>query len=214
MNRRRWFTFVNLALAFVLCLWGIEGDVRAQTTKNAGSTSGVNQRRGTTQAQRVAARASQGAQKTGVSKTFAGINPQTATLSPLAPATQTALQAAMNPGGVPDYFGVANYANSPLPTIDPRYRCTHGRDEEIRRLVAGLMRRFTVGHGRIERPRSVYSHCDRGHDDLSGKRLLPDRRDRIHEEDAHLPARHQTSRLCAGECPRALRRRPSNIWGP
>ena len=99
------------------------------------------QMRSTTQAQRRAARLNAAPQKKGVRYKFAGINPATAAYSPLALATTTvapknsapnqaaafspmavgptALATMALPNSMPDYFGVPNWANSPLPKIDP-----------------------------------------------------------------------------------------------
>ena len=75
------------------------------------------QMRSTTQAQRRSARSRQAPQKSGVRVKFAGINATTETLSPLAPAA-TALAPMAPPLSTPDYFGIANWANSPLPQLD------------------------------------------------------------------------------------------------
>ena len=76
------------------------------------------QMRATTAAQRKAARKLQALQQKGVNLNFVGVNPFTAGHSPLA--IQAGPLATMGTAqGMPDYFGVANWANSPLPTLDP-----------------------------------------------------------------------------------------------
>ncbi len=76
------------------------------------------------QSKREAARRSAGLQKKGVRKKFAGISPATSAYSPLA--TGPTALAAMTPGVPPDYFGVSNYANSPLPVLDATGAITLG----------------------------------------------------------------------------------------
>ena len=78
------------------------------------------------QAQREAARLSASPQQKGVNTNFAGLSPTTATESPLAPPSKLkptgppplVPTAAMTVGAVPDYYGVGNYANSPLPVVN------------------------------------------------------------------------------------------------
>ena len=80
------------------------------------------QMRSTTKAQRKAARLRAGPQKKGVTKTFAGINKATAMYSPLARVGTASISTTASMGapfGTPDYFGVGNWANSPLPQLDP-----------------------------------------------------------------------------------------------
>jgi FtsP/CotA-like multicopper oxidase with cupredoxin domain len=71
------------------------------------------------QALRQAARQNVTGQKTGVAVQFAGVSSATAAISPLAQVgtgpTQVAAMASVV--GPVDYFGVANWANSPLPTV-------------------------------------------------------------------------------------------------
>ncbi len=80
--------------------------------------------RGTTMAQRIAVALHINQQKKGVSINFAGINPATAQYSPLGAGPDSKVAkpgelATMAPAlGQPDYFGVANWANSPLPALD------------------------------------------------------------------------------------------------
>ena len=71
--------------------------------------------RSTTRAQRKAARLRAAPQGKGVNPHFAGLDPGTAAQSPLTAGPSTL--ATMTPGAAPDYFGVGNYANSPLPTV-------------------------------------------------------------------------------------------------
>jgi FtsP/CotA-like multicopper oxidase with cupredoxin domain len=73
--------------------------------------------RATTMADRRSARLRQPPQVVGVSTYFAGLDPRTATMSPLSTG-RDALAEVKGPG-TPDYFNVGNYANSPLPAIDP-----------------------------------------------------------------------------------------------
>jgi FtsP/CotA-like multicopper oxidase with cupredoxin domain len=106
---------MRLVAVVVAASLGIDQGIRAQ---NPNGKTPPGQMRSTTQAQRKAARARQAPQKKGVSKVFAGVNPATRTFSPLAAGLSTT--AAMSaPLSTPDYFGVANWASSPLPTIDP-----------------------------------------------------------------------------------------------
>jgi len=83
------------------------------------------QMRTVTRAEREAARARLGPQKKGVFKLFAGINPATATLSPMAQVTSIGKAGPKEPAlmgpalSMPDYFGIGNYANSPLPVGVP-----------------------------------------------------------------------------------------------
>ncbi len=76
-----------------------------------------------TRAEREAARARQAPQKRGVAKVFAGVSPLTLGHSPLAPALSlvplgaTPQFALSSPLVAVDYFGIANWANSPLPTV-------------------------------------------------------------------------------------------------
>jgi FtsP/CotA-like multicopper oxidase with cupredoxin domain len=108
----------------------------AAPQKNAKATAnGQGKRRGTTQAQRKAARGRQAPQTKGVLHRFAGVNPATAPFSPLAPVSPallagTAAGAAVGgpsalatyvmagPLALPDYFGNPNWSNSPLPQLD------------------------------------------------------------------------------------------------
>ncbi len=78
---------------------------------------GNGQMRSMTLAERLAARLRQAAQKTGVTARFAGIAPATAARSPLAMGAPTLTEMAA-PLAQPDYFGVPNWANSPLPQLD------------------------------------------------------------------------------------------------
>ena len=70
--------------------------------------------------------------------------------------------AALNPNAPPDYFGaVPNFANSPLPQVDPTAAGRPGhRHPEVRRLAAG--RRC----GQRERPRQLHPGRHTRHHDL------------------------------------------------
>ena len=71
------------------------------------------------QAKRQAARQNAPKQKTGVTAKFAGLSPATTAISPLAQVGSGPVAPAVLTAGVPpDYFGAANYANSPLPQLD------------------------------------------------------------------------------------------------
>jgi FtsP/CotA-like multicopper oxidase with cupredoxin domain len=94
----------------------VNGQTNLQSTGGNGKGHGNGQMRSMTQAERLSARLNQAKQKTGVSSKFAGINPATAAYSPLA-AGPSVLAAMAAPNSTPDYFGVANWANSPLPAI-------------------------------------------------------------------------------------------------
>jgi FtsP/CotA-like multicopper oxidase with cupredoxin domain len=83
-----------------------------------GQTSTTGQMRTTTTAMRIAAALHLNTENRGSSAvTFAGINPDTAKYSPLAKfgGALAKMVDALTP---PDYFGVANWANSPLPQLD------------------------------------------------------------------------------------------------
>jgi hypothetical protein len=97
-------------------------DLSQQAQKNIpndeiGQTSSNGQMRTTTMAMRIAAALHLNLQRSGSSATYAGINPDTSQYSPL-----------VKVGGVPgkmvealtspDYFELANWANSPLPQLD------------------------------------------------------------------------------------------------
>jgi FtsP/CotA-like multicopper oxidase with cupredoxin domain len=123
MKTRRLIVLTSAVLTVAAISWSTApGRAQPQTAElsiqsDKSTPAGVGRRRGTTLAQREAERVRQGRQKTGVRHKFAGVNPETAALSPLArrphaPAKMSA------PLSTPDYFGVANYANSPLPQLD------------------------------------------------------------------------------------------------
>src|SRR5512146_2475263 len=82
-----------------------------------GANSGTGQMRATTQAMREAAayRNKQQAKTTTVN--LAGVDKNDGLSSPLS-VDAAAAPAALLPLGQPDYFGVANWANSPLPQLD------------------------------------------------------------------------------------------------
>jgi FtsP/CotA-like multicopper oxidase with cupredoxin domain len=89
--------------------------------------------RGTTQGKRKAARRNLPAQTKGVRKTFAGVSAANAKLSTLTTAAP-ALAAMATPLMTPDYFAIPNWANSPLPAIDP-----------LSGAISGGMRKFVDG---------------------------------------------------------------------
>ncbi len=80
-------------------------------------TSSTGQMRTTTMAMRIAAALHINLQRSGSTATYAGINPLTAALSPLAKIGGALAQMVEN-AGLPDYFGIANWANSPLPQLN------------------------------------------------------------------------------------------------
>ena len=83
-----------------------------------GTNSGTGQMRTTTRAMREAA-AYQQKQQRGVSQNYAGIDKYNGLTSPLEFNPNASLSPqAMTPLAIPDYFGVANWANSQLPQID------------------------------------------------------------------------------------------------
>jgi hypothetical protein len=87
------------------------------TTDDIGTSDGMGQMRTTTQAMRMAAASQLNLQRSGASINLAGLNPDTAWMSPLAGTTESL--ATMAPSlTLPDYFGVANWANSQLPQLD------------------------------------------------------------------------------------------------
>ncbi len=72
------------------------------------------------QANRQAVRQAAPRQSKGVAVTFAGLSPATVSISPLASTTALGSGATLAlpaPTAPPDYFGVGNYANSPLPVV-------------------------------------------------------------------------------------------------
>ena len=129
MKKYRFLRHMPLLLGAVLLFWGITQVILAQKNK----PGKMGQMRTTTQAERKAARIRKGPQKKGVSLKFAGVNPATAKLSPLATGAP-ALATLAAPLAEPDYFGVANYANSPLPVISSTGAITGG----IRKFVDTL----------------------------------------------------------------------------
>ena len=116
MHGRRFWTFTRLVLTAAVLSGGIFL-VRGQNGNGNGKGKPPAKMRGTTPAQRKAARLHAAPQKKGVAKTFAGVNKATAKYSPLTTGLTTL--ATMAPSSPTDYFGVANWANSPLPQLDP-----------------------------------------------------------------------------------------------
>jgi FtsP/CotA-like multicopper oxidase with cupredoxin domain len=90
-----------------------------------GQANATGQMRTTTMAMRIAAALHLNIPHYNSSVTYAGINPDTAQYSPLANVGSGASTMATNLT-LPDYFGSANYANSPLPTIDALGNVTGG----------------------------------------------------------------------------------------
>lgn len=82
-----------------------------------GQSSDTGQMRTTTMAMRIAAALHINLNRKGTNKTFAGINADTKEMSPLAETT-VAPANMLTALSQPDYFGVANWANSPLPQLD------------------------------------------------------------------------------------------------
>jgi FtsP/CotA-like multicopper oxidase with cupredoxin domain len=82
-----------------------------------GSSNTTGQMRTTTMAMRIAAALHLNLARNGSTAKYAGINPDTAQYSPLAKLGGKLAEMATNLA-LPDYFGVANWANSPLPQLD------------------------------------------------------------------------------------------------
>ena len=107
-----------------------------KTMSGPATQSGTGQMRVMTAAERKAAALRQAARQMGVSQKFAGIDPATAQHSPLntsskglssmQPASKLPSAPQGNALSAPDYFGVANWANSPLPVIDATGNVTGG----------------------------------------------------------------------------------------
>ena len=113
MKTRKFSACLRLHLIIVTVLWASP----LALAQGSGNPDPPGRMRSMTRAQRKAARLRAAPQGKGVSSHFAGLNPETAVVSPLA-AGPNAL-AAMTPGASPDYFGVGNYANSAFPVISP-----------------------------------------------------------------------------------------------
>lgn len=108
----------------IAALSGCLGDTSKLSGKREPAAAGM---RSTTQSQRWAARQAQALQVNVTNKTFAGVDPTTKDLSPLAMGALGAagpgvighqLATMAPPGSKPDYFGIPNYANSPLPEVE------------------------------------------------------------------------------------------------
>jgi hypothetical protein len=82
-----------------------------------GTSNTMGQMRTTTMAMRIAAAAHLNLARSGSTATYAGINKDTSQLSPLANLGGTLANMIENLA-LPDYFGIANWANSPLPQLD------------------------------------------------------------------------------------------------
>ena len=117
MSTQRFSQSLRWLLVLVALQWGAGALVHAQGNGNGNGGNPPGRMRSTTRAQRQAARGRAAPQGKGVASHYAGLDPTTATQSPLV--AGPAALAAMTPGAPPDYFGVANYANSPLPTVGP-----------------------------------------------------------------------------------------------
>ncbi len=86
-----------------------------------GSGTKSGQMRTTTMAMRIAAALHLNPNRLGLTDRYAGINPDTANISPLAKVGGELAQMANKVNTIlppPDYFGIANWANSPLPQLD------------------------------------------------------------------------------------------------
>ncbi len=90
----------------------------AEPMPAGGNGHGNGKMRSMTLAERKAARLGQPPQQKGVSQQYAGVSPATAARSPLTSAAPD-LATMAAPLAQPDFYAVANWANSPLPTIDP-----------------------------------------------------------------------------------------------
>jgi FtsP/CotA-like multicopper oxidase with cupredoxin domain len=131
MEKRYFFVQLSLLLAITVCTLGVgqgaslaaQGNsLQAAWDLAAANRADQGKMQSTTPAKRQATRVAQGPQQKGVSANFAGIDSASAALSPLAPLSvlgAAAPHVAMHPLGTPDYFGVPNWANSPLPEICP-----------------------------------------------------------------------------------------------
>ena len=124
MRKKNYLYLLGLVPALTAAFWTVEPNLWPTAAATQPTVSDVSQTSGamrkTTQAQRQSVRTKQAKQKLGVTKSFAGVNPSTAQFSPLATVGQgpTAAAAMASPFGPPDYFGVPNWANSPLPTVN------------------------------------------------------------------------------------------------
>ena len=126
MKKRTSFMLLTLALVVVAISWGFDRSFAqslqsvdpAQDGQQLLKQRPMWQMRSTTQSQRMEAATKKPKQKVGVKKSYAGINPATASLSPLAKGPKKLARMAA-PLATPDYFGIPNYANSPLPAVTP-----------------------------------------------------------------------------------------------
>ena len=125
MASRRFLNRMFSIVAVACLILGVVGQVGAAKNPPPPNAKGNGQMRSTTLAQRKAARLLQAPQQKGVSKTFAGVNPATAQMSTLTTAAPALAQMSA-PLSQPDYYGVANWANSPLPQIDATGAITGG----------------------------------------------------------------------------------------
>jgi hypothetical protein len=135
---------LNLIITFVMIaslFGGVTGLVQAQvlsTNTNSapayattqlpadeiGSHNGMGKMRSTTQAMRTAVASRQTQSLKGVNINLAGLNPTYGLVSPLTSIKNsiakglTKLATMAAPLSPPDYFGIANWTNSPLPQLD------------------------------------------------------------------------------------------------
>jgi FtsP/CotA-like multicopper oxidase with cupredoxin domain len=134
MKKSTFFNIILLISFVVSPLFGGLSKVVAQSAQptSSGSSQGVQasapndeigtsntmgQMRTTTMAMRIAAAAHLNLARSGSTATYAGINKDTSQLSPLANLGGTLANMIENLA-LPDYFGIANWANSPLPQLD------------------------------------------------------------------------------------------------
>ncbi len=123
MRKHKFLIFLSSLMAFVALSWGPDlGWAQSNVVNKARTDCTIKGKYSMSctagqlkQAAREAARQNAARQKTGVNKKFA-VSPTTAPLSPLATGAPS-LATMAPPYDPPDYFGVGNYANSPLPTI-------------------------------------------------------------------------------------------------
>jgi FtsP/CotA-like multicopper oxidase with cupredoxin domain len=123
-----------------------QGQGNRMPNDEIGMNNGMGQMRTTTQAMRLAAAANQKQQQQSVSQKYAGIDPATASMSPLGtvangitPMTGTGAAATMDaPNSKPDYFGLPNWANSPLPVIDQTTGAVTGGMKKFQDTLPGL----------------------------------------------------------------------------
>jgi len=111
MDKHRFFAVARLlVLAAVSLFWGAEQALAQTQTQPPGRSSTVD---GSSRAARPRLRSTTPAQRQAAARRMAAARQSVASAG-------VSQLAALAPGGTPDYFGFyANYANSPLPTVDP-----------------------------------------------------------------------------------------------